>query len=278
MMRFEPAASTLLGGAALLLAGCTKPGVVPSDEPEPELRPLQVVVVMDVSGSFEDDIGLVADASVDLLDALSAEGQGADRIGMAVFNYRYAWEWTPLLSLADAEPVAAARTQWATLAVASKDVHGDDWATGGKYPQMPREYSDEAGTDHHVGLVMARTMLTEVWDPAAFGAVVVVTDGDPNGLNTASNRATRGYEESRWREYAGPVPHSVADIEAASVAEAVAAHDEGVHVWTVSLRARRPFLADMAQGEGVHHATEDAADVAGILDGIAADLASRRSE
>lgn len=233
-------------------------------------RSLHVVLVMDVTGSFWREIGEASDAAVAFLDTLAETPGQHDMIGMSIFTYRFAWEWTPMFYLADPADVALAKAQWSTLNVASKDVYGDNFATGGKYPHMPREYADEPGTDHHVGMVLGRQMITELIDPFAYRAMVVLTDGDPNGLGTSVMRAEDGYVETRWREYAGPTPHSFGEIEAASVAQAQIAYDEeDIHVWTVSFRAERPFLEEMVQGDGKFYFTENAAELTPIFEEIA---------
>jgi hypothetical protein len=233
-------------------------------------RSLHVVLVMDITGSFHAEIQHARDAAIAFLAVLEDTHGEDDMIGMSVFTYKFAWEWTPMFFIKDGADVAAAKAQWATLNVASKDVYGDNWATGGKYPQMPREYSDEPGTDHHVGMVLGRTMIDEQLDPFAYRAMIVLTDGDPNGLNNSTKRDAAGYVESRWREYAGPTPHTQADIEVASVAEAVDAYaDDDIHVWTVSFRATRDFLTDMPQGDGKFYFTTNANELTPIFEEIA---------
>jgi hypothetical protein len=233
-------------------------------------RSLHVVLVMDVTGSFWAEIHHARDAAIAFLEVLEDTHGEDDMIGMSIYTYKFAWEWTPMFFLSDPGDVALAKAQWAQLNVASKDVYGDDFATGGKYPQMPREYADEPGTDHHVGIVLGRQMIVEQLDPFAYRAMVVLTDGDPNGLGVSTMRDTAGYVETRWRQHVGPTPHSDADIEAASVAQAQSAYDQDdIHVWTVSFRANREYLSVMPQGDGKFYFTTDAAELTPIFEEIA---------
>jgi hypothetical protein len=100
--------------------------------------------------------------------------------------------------------------------------------------------------------------------------MIVLTDGDPNGLGVATRRGIAEYQEARWREYAGPVPHTQAAIENESVRVAQKAWDDDqIHVWAVSFRATRPFLRDMVQGDGKFYFTTNAAELTPIFEEIA---------
>jgi len=237
-------------------------------------RSLHVVLVMDITGSFHREIGSARQAALAFLDVLKDVHGEYDMMGMAVFTYRFANEWTPMFPLPDDAQRVSAEVQWATLNVASKTLTGDCKDRGdGKYPQMPREYCDEPGTDHHVGLVMARRMLLAQSDPFAYRATIMLTDGAPNGLGTSSQRDEVGYVEERWDEYAGPVPHSRWEIERATVEEArVNWEDHRVHQWVVTFREQNAFLKDAARGDGKYYYTTDHRDLVPIFEEIAESL------
>src|SRR5690606_6301802 len=103
------------------------------------------------------------------------------------------------------------RASWSELRTASKagklksngtcsvytDHRKDNFSNpeGGCYPNMPREYSDEPGTDHTTGIALAHQMFAENPDPSAMRVVVLLTDGVPNGISSGHGaiRATEGY-------------------------------------------------------------------------------------
>jgi hypothetical protein len=267
-------------------------------------RSLNVVLVMDVTGSFHREIGQARAAAVRFLDILSDTHGREDRVGMTIYTNRYAWAYSEMFFLDDVGRRAAAREAWGQLDVASKPHAGCpnnstkrdnpavvveerylNWSRGGKKPAMPREYCDEPGTDHHVGVVLGRQLIREIDDPLAYRAMVVLTDGDPNGLEPSPLQGVEGYEqyenardyhgyqEERWREYQGPVPHSRSQIEDASVAQTAAAWtEEEIHVWTVSFRARSAYLGDMPQGDGRFYYTDNASELTPIFEDIARSL------
>ncbi len=189
----------------------------------------------------------------------------------------------PLTNRADYE---RERGRWSGINVASK-VRGSnpyDFSDGGRFPNMPREYSDEPGTDHHVGLTMARQMILEQDDPFAYRAFVLLTDGDPNTLGSlfceGSGRSRRcgrrniaGYEKTRWREYRGPIPHSRDDIITASLDVSDDAWTEDtIHQWVVSFRATHAYLRAMPKGDGQFYFTSEASSLTPIFEEIANSL------
>ncbi len=145
---------------------------------------------------------------------------------------------------------------------------------GGCYPNMPREYRDEPGTDHTTGMAMAWQMFDERTDPGAFRVQVVLTDGLPNGLgNPGGTRGSQGYTEDRWREYAGPMPHSSSAIHNDSIAMTQAMWDESrIHTYVVSFVADHWFMDQMPQGQGYYVRTTSATALAPIFEEIANSL------
>ncbi len=236
-------------------------------------RSMQVVLVMDVTGSFAADIGSARAAALEFLDLLDATHGEYDMVGMVLYHGRFGVEYTPLKYLDDEFLDKTARADWQKINVASKRHWLWGWSYGGTFPDMPREYPDEAGTDHHTGIEMALQMFTEKPDPYAFKAIVMLTDGRPSTLSTPQNRANDGYVETRWRAYEGPAPHSTSQIRTRSLQSARRAWEEhGINVWSVSYDAREDFLVDMAQGVGSFYYTENAQMLRSIFAEIASSL------
>lgn len=261
-------------------------------------RDLRVLLVMDITGSWhewhhnQEDFNYARTAAVTFLDQLTTTYGQTDKIGMVVFTGRYAYEFTPFRLVATEAGDHAVRTAWSQLNVASKAGRVQPYPAvcrlnaapnqnnfaapaGGCYPNMTREYTDEPGTDHTTGMEMARRMFEEEDRAAYYRAMVVLTDGAPNGL-FAGNGALReasGYSEARWREYIGPAPHSTAQIKTDSVARAQDLWDElRVNTWVVSFVQDDPFMPAMCHGDGYYAHTNDAAVLVPIFEQIARGL------
>lgn len=143
---------------------------------------------------------------------------------------------------------------------------------GGCFPNMPRYYSDEAGTDHTTGMAMANTMFSATNDPTIYKAMVVLTDGQPNGYgsSTTSLRQTANYTESRFRQYKRSGSHTTAQIEADTPVMARQMYQNlGVNTWFVSFVESRPFMAQSAMGDGWYTVTNTASDIIPIFEEIA---------
>jgi Flp pilus assembly protein TadG len=264
-------------------------------------RALHVILVMDITGSWsQSNFANARAAAVAFLDTLESSYGEYDMVGMSIFSGRYAWEYTPLRYIEDEVADGEARADWGVLNVASKGGTGRTFPTecrlnsdspsgvnsprnkfeapytvGGCYPDMPREYTDEPGTDHTTGITLARTMFEEQDDPTAFRAMVVLTDGIPNGLSATHGtyRGLLGYSESRWREYKGPVPHTTNNIKAQSVTLTQDLYDDlGVDTWVVSFVQHDAFMEDMPQGIGYYVNTSSSAALTGIFTDIANSL------
>lgn len=257
-------------------------------------RSSQVVFVLDITGSWgEGDFYQAREAMLLGLERFAAVASGIDEVGMTIFTNRFAWEYTPLTRISEPGAYEAIEADWAVLNIASKagvdTDHYDKKACklhsspntnnftnpeGGCYPDMPREYRDEPGTDHSTGIGLARQMFEESDSPAAYRAMIIVTDGRPNGISTAGTaRAADDYVEERWREYLGPVPHTTNEIRLDSIAAAEAVWDDlAVHTWIVSYVADDWFMADVPQGDGYYTRTSSAAELSAIIDRILDEL------
>lgn len=258
-------------------------------------RSIQLVVVLDITGSWgESDFGSAREAVLQAVDMIAGTATDADEIGMTIFTNRYAWAYTPFTNISIPANALAVRQSWERLNIASKGGtdanHRDGVACvlkplaerndftnpdGGCYPDMPREYTDEPGTDHSTGILLAQQLYEEAAGGANYRAMIVLTDGRPNGLGGTSGqlRAAEGYVEARWREYQGPVPRSQDDIRDASIlASAQLWADLDVHTWVVSLVEHDDFMPAMVRGDGYYTRTDSADELAGIFRQIISEL------
>jgi hypothetical protein len=259
-------------------------------------RSLQIIIVLDITGSWgEAKFGDAREAVLVAHEMLSESASDMDQLGMTIFTNRYGWEYTPLVHIADPSVASQTYADWRVLNIASKGGTDADHydgrncrlksgsqrnnftnPTGGCYPDMPREYTDEPGTDHSTGIRMAQQMFEEAADTGArYRAMIVLTDGRPNGLGGASGtiRASQGYTESRWREYEGPVPRSGNEIRHASIVACEELWDEmRVHTWVVSLVANDWMMPAMAQGDGYYTLTNNSNELAAILAQIVSEM------
>lgn len=147
------------------------------------------------------------------------------------------------------------------------------YTVGGCYPDMPREYTDEPGTDHTTGLTVAGELHAAA--PAGVHALVLLTDGVANGIAAANGlyRVELGYVEPRWDVYIGPAPHSTSEIEAETPALAAALYaDHGVETWVVTSPVGGAWLDATATGRGTSITLADAGGFSAALAGIAGGL------
>lgn len=255
-------------------------------------RILRVVLVMDITGSFEDEIHWARSAALSFLDILDDSHGPEDMIGMATFTSAFGHEWTPMFLLDDPGALGAAEAQWNDLDYASRPigsctplrwgtVNNDmyDFNTGGQRPAMPREYCDEPSTDHSVGMEMGWQMLRETDDPLAYKAMVVLTDGNPvarSGLwmrDFHRNNTVPGYgkyDSPRFRVFEGPTSRSKSAIQTETLDVASKVWDEDrIHVWFVSFEATTSYLKEIPKGDGKFYFTTNPAELVPIFEEIA---------
>ncbi|MCK6502090.1 hypothetical protein L6R53_01565 [Myxococcota bacterium] len=259
-------------------------------------RSFQIVFVLDITGSWGE--AKFADAREAMLAAhsmVTESASGVDEVGMTIFTNRYAWEYTPLTQIAIPANAAAIKTEWEKLNIASKapvgsfnanaydgvncdSSYGNDFNSpqaGGCYPDMPREYTDEPGTDHSTGVLLAKQMFEESSTGAVYRAMIVITDGKPNDLGASSGaiRITQGYTEDRWREYLGPVPRSKTDIRNATVAATLDLWNGlDVHTWAVTLVQDDPMLDNMLRGDGYKVIVNDSSQLTAVISEIISEM------
>lgn len=244
-------------------------------------RSLQFVLVMDITGSWgERDFAKAREAALAVHDRLMRAASEEDEVAMTIFTNRFGWIYTEFTQAIDETAMMAERAKWEVLNIASKAGVDDDPfdgrdcrlhrhdrindfedPPGGCYPDMPREYRDEPGTDHSTGIIPAGWLFHENVDSGArYRAMLILTDGRPNGLSGQSGqtRAAKGFVEDRWREYQGPVPRTANQIRHASVAATQQLWDElRVHTWVVSFIQDDWSMGAMTQGDGYYALTSD---------------------
>jgi len=240
----------------------------------PDPPPAALVVALDITGSFANEIPLATAGAVGLMESVEQLGGPDDTVGMVVFTYRFANLWTPLTPTVDPGQVDSVAESWTTIAHASR-IPGPtpDPLDGGPRPHMPREYDGEVGTDHSIGLRAARELLLRDGAAEAYRAVVLITDGVPVDLRASSVRDDIGYVESRWETWVGPAPHGLADIESKALATAEAGWTEdGIHLWVISLRADSDFMRALPRGDGTFRVAAGPAQLEAALAEVAASL------
>ncbi|MEL6347596.1 MAG: pilus assembly protein TadG-related protein [Myxococcota bacterium] len=264
-------------------------------------RDLQVILVIDITGSWgEADFAYARDASLVFWDVLSQSYSDFDQLGMTIFTNRYSWAYTDMPYIVDVANTTQIDDNWSVLNIASKggtdanpyDGKGcklkdkaerNDFTSpaGGCYPDMPREYTDEPGTDHTTGITQAFGMFNDNFNNAAYRAMIVLTDGRPANVKTPtditdptkSKRAADGYKEDRWPQYVGPVPHNAGDIRTDSIALTQQMWDDlRVNTWVVSFVANETFMESMPHGDGYYVRTTDPSEIIDIFEDIANSL------
>jgi Flp pilus assembly protein TadG len=258
-------------------------------------RSVQIVFVVDITGSWKEAGFASARESVLIgYDMLAGSSSALDEFGLTIFSNRYAWEYVPFSFIADDEIAADIRADLTLLNMASKggfDVDHYDGVqcgpnpssnrndfsnpAGGCYPDMPREYSDESGTDHSTGMLQAQEMFEANASAATYRALIIITDGNPAYLDDSSGdkRDAANYVEERWVEYVGPVPRTKSQIRAASIDAAADLWDElAVNTWVVSLQADDSMLPSIPQGDGYYVRTSSNEELRGIIGQIISEL------
>ncbi len=258
-------------------------------------RKLHTILNMDITGSWSQaNFTNARAAAIAFMDVLTAAYGDEDMVGMVIFTGRYAWEYSPLKLVKTEAVDHAYRTKWGLLNVASKGATTGcpspsgtyntftlpaNTATdkGGCFPKMPREYTDEPGTDHTTGMTMARTMINEQNAATVYNAMVTLTDGIPNGIaathGTIRTTAATLYTESRWRQYAGPRPHTTANIETDSVTLSNTMWTESrTNQWVISFLQDGTFMHNMVHGNGTYTLATSSAQLIPVFQQIARSL------
>ena len=163
---------------------------------------------------------------------------------------------------------------------------------GGCYPNMWREYIDESGTDHTVGLEMAAVMLKEQVDQGAYRAMVILTDGSPNGTGAHTQRTSLTaewigdvpYVDPRWKP-AGSVPpgtigrlimgpnRTTANIISTTQTRSAQLYtQDGINIWGISFVDSASWMNSVDQGDGYFIQTNSSSALVDIFGDIAESL------
>ncbi|MEN0060875.1 MAG: VWA domain-containing protein [Myxococcota bacterium] len=247
------------------------------------VRSLHTIVVMDITNSwgFTPFEG-AREGAVTIFDQLTGTASDGDRIGMVTFHGQFGTEFTPLQP-AELAVTNGVRDVWADMRTASKAGtpnskgckidRATDFSEGECWPHMPREYKDETGTDHAIGIEMARQMFAEQQDPSVYRAMIVVTDGQPAGVGAHTLRDTLGHREERWRYTYTGARRGSSEVTSESIALSKKVwQEQEVHTWLVSYRANGSWMRDVAQGDGYFVLAKNSSDLDDIFRDIAESL------
>jgi Putative Flp pilus-assembly TadE/G-like len=216
-------------------------------------------------------------------DALVRDKWAKISIGSLAGTYQASWEATTSKHMACNVYATNSKggevaTSWCSSgSTCYLPAYKDNFTTpsGGCFPEMPRYYSDEGGTDHTTGMEMARTMFEENPDPFAYKAMVVLTDGIPiaYGSDTSSKRKAQSHTEARYRQYKRATAHTVAQIRTDTPALAQEMYeDDQVNTWFVSFLEEEQFMRDAAQGDGYFRRADNSEEIIEIFEDIAHSL------
>jgi Putative Tad-like Flp pilus-assembly len=252
-------------------------------------REVHVILVMDITNSWSQaNFSNARLAAVEFFDAIGTANGPDDRIGMVVFTGQYGVEQTPLTLVNDAETTGV-RDVWNALKTASKagvqqsngncsvytGTKTNDFSNpyGGCYPNMWREYIDESGTDHATGLEMARQMFAEYDDPSVYRALLLLTDGIPNGTGLHLQRAAAGFVDTRWQYYKSAIRRTTAQVQTDSNSLAQTMWDsQEVNLWAVSFVQDAAFLKTAVHGDGYYTLTSSSSALIPIFKDVAESL------
>lgn len=184
-------------------------------------------------------------------------------------------------------------------------------SVGGCHPDMPREYVadgttsyNEGGTDHWIGLQAAYDMFEEDATLTSYRAMVMLTDGVPNGPAAVPTNAPRGatnqragysrgagvligsappytgvnYGETRWRMRAMMTGHTTAQVRTDAVsATQIRGASLKTNQWIVSFGpaltgADLAMMNGMTAGDGYYTNTTNSASIIPIFESIARSL------
>jgi Flp pilus assembly protein TadG len=257
---------------------------------------VQLLLVMDITGSFRNDIHHARDGAVAFLDVMEGGYSGFDQIGMVTFFQRFGHVWTPLTDVAGGavnaygDDIAAVRTKWDDLTWCDSDHdwivddydswfgwdpdENDGWHNVDPgHANMPDCFGDEGGTDHGVGLTAAIDHLNANADPMAFQAIVMLTDGlannvpypDPGRRPVDHTEAFTIFEEGTWPDATKPQ----ASVISGALSEADRAWANGIHVWSVSYGENNSLMQNLPRGLGGFYETNDPSELEPIFEEIA---------
>ncbi len=216
------------------------------------LRPREIVVVQDVTGSFAQEIDLARIADLALLEYMHDSGFPDDKVGMTVFTGGSEL-WTPLDYVRDSYGAVAA--QWNTLDWCDKDRNPDGQENGNDHMLDCRTGGD--GTDQGTGIELAVDTLLSSGQDHALKVIVLVSDGRPQCYNNPNCS-----EADRWNS----------GINAAARASA-----NDISIFSVSFNesynaTQSAYLESLVTGYGQFYETPDENELPDILETVARNI------
>jgi Flp pilus assembly protein TadG len=233
------------------------------------LRPREIMVVQDVTGSFRQEIGLARTAVLTFLDAIEDQRRPHDQIGMVTF-VGTAEVWTDLSDVAD--NYSSIRSQWSTLDWCNRSYspYTSQPANYHRAPQMMncnagntyRYYYYDSGTAPGTGIDEAVDHFLEggTGNEFAIRTIVLISDGKAECVYHSTDARAESI--------------CTAGREVLARAAATAADEEGISVYSVSYNETRDarqtaLLESLVRGHGRFYETPDAAELPAILAEIA---------
>ena len=229
------------------------------------LRTREMLIVLDVTGSFRDEIGQARAASLTLLDAIAENGFPADKLGMVTF-VGAAELFTDLQRVAP--NYAAIRAQWSEIDWCNRDYPPFTLTAYADYfhpaPQMIScneggESWADSGTNQGSGLEAAIAELSDEDDTerTALKTIILISDGKPQCVPEGTI-----------------CDDEVADL---GIDQADAAAEERISIFSVSFNDtynedQSRYLESLTRGYGRFYETPNAEDLPDILAEIAASI------
>ncbi len=223
------------------------------------VRPVDVMIVQDITGSFRDEIGDAVQADLCLLDILNQRGSPFVRVGMTTFTGG-AEVYTPLTTVVD--NYDGIRDAWSQVDWCSKPgIHEND--------MLPCATASEAapstgtdGTSQGDGILVAREHMLAESNPRATKVMIVLSDGIPQCYP---------YNPTWCRE-----ARKDAGIEQADLTwnDADPLDPDNIHIYSVFLNrsgnaAQAAYMESLVRGDGIAYDTPSSSELAELLETIA---------
>lgn len=233
------------------------------------MRSRNVMVVQDVTISFQQEIGDAREADLAFLDAMAADGFPGDRLGMVTFTGG-AEVYTGLEYVDD--QYYGIRRDWAKLDWCDRDAPEvrsvcDHWNSHGvcihRVPDdMDRDHMQDCrvggnNTNQGAGLELGVQHLRDEGDVGAVKVIVLVTDGEPYGVGSETAvREAYGVEMADWAA-------------ANDVNLFVVSFNDPSNRAASEVKKQSEYCESLVRGFGRFYETPDASELPAILEAIA---------
>ncbi|MDP6932926.1 MAG: VWA domain-containing protein [Myxococcota bacterium] len=249
-------------------AGPYQGDIQPAGVATAAFRPRDLMIVVDVTLSFSEEIDGIREALVDFLDYLALQhGYPLDRVGMVVFTSE-ASVYTELSFLVD--DYDAIRSDWELLYLCSAEWMDVDCTAD--------PVGRGAGTDQAAALDLAIEQLTDGRDdnPLAQQLVLLVSDGVPYCQGSCDWAGCYGAirtEALSYADYADTSQnislHSVffADPDGTSTDSSDACSD-----YTDAIDEQAAFMRSLRRGDGRYYGTSDSEELGDLFTAIGREM------